>query len=184
MPRLTDPDPKRHPDDLRDFLSTLPPDPLVKMLSHSAGTVKPFIQFARTLFTQLELPDRSRELVILTVAEHTDCEFEAAQHQPMAAAAGVPERVREIIAAREIDSGELTPYDRALIRFTAEVVRHPRVPDELFAEVRQFLSEREIVEVLQVIGYYWAFGRVCTVLDVELTKVYSDDTVLSDDSAA
>ncbi|MEV6377706.1 carboxymuconolactone decarboxylase family protein [Micromonospora musae] len=182
MPRLSDPDPKNIPDEVRELLSTLPPDPLVKMLSHSTGTVKPFIQFARTLFSQLELSDRSRELVILTVAAQTDCEFEAAQHQPMAAAAGVPERVREIIAAREVESAELSPYDRALIRFTAEVVQHPRVPDDLFDEVRQFLNERELVEVLQVIGYYWAFGRVCTVLDVELTKVYADDTVLADDS--
>jgi len=30
------------------------------------------------------------------------------------------------------------------------------------------LTEREIVEVLQVAGFYWSFGRVCTVLDVEI----------------
>ncbi|MFC5107297.1 hypothetical protein [Kibdelosporangium philippinense] len=35
--------------------------------------------------------------------------------------------------------------DRALIKFAAEVVAQPRVSDALFAEVRGFLSDREVV---------------------------------------
>jgi hypothetical protein len=73
MPRLPDPDPASIPDNVREFLASLPPDPMVKMLSYSAGTVKPFVQLARAQFTALELPARSRELVILTVAEYTPC---------------------------------------------------------------------------------------------------------------
>ncbi|MER7888849.1 carboxymuconolactone decarboxylase family protein [Micromonospora sp. NPDC094482] len=182
MPRLADPDPKNVPDDVRDFLSALPPDPLVKMLTHSVGTVALFIQLAKAQFTSLELPARSRELVILTVAEWAECEFVAAQHRPMSEAAGVDQRTREIISSRQVASPELSPYDRALIRFTAEVVRRPRVPDDLFDQLRQVVSEREIVEVLQVIGYYWSFARVCTVLNVELTKVYGDEQTMAGDA--
>ncbi|MEU5844893.1 carboxymuconolactone decarboxylase family protein [Saccharopolyspora shandongensis] len=178
MPRLTDPDPESFPDDVREFLTSLPPDPMVKMLSHSAGTVKPFVQLAKAQFTSLELPARSRELVILTVAEYTHSMFVAAQHYPMSQAVGVDERTRQLIRARQLDSPELSRYDRALIRFTAEVVQQPRVPDDIFAQVRKFLSERELVEVLQVAGYYWSFGRVSTVLNVEVTKVYGDESVL------
>ncbi|PZG04939.1 carboxymuconolactone decarboxylase family protein [Nonomuraea aridisoli] len=180
MPRLADPDPKTVPDDVREFLAQLPPDPLVRMLTHSAGTVKPFIQLARAQFSSLELPARSRELVILTVAEYAECAFVAAQHGPMSDAAGVDERTRRLIHDRDLDSPELPASDRALIRFTAEVVRRPRVPDDLFEQARRFLSEREIVEVLQVAGYYWAFSRVCTVLDVELTQVYGAGEALPD----
>ncbi|MGQ5261191.1 carboxymuconolactone decarboxylase family protein [Micromonospora sp. ZYX-F-536] len=182
MPRLADPDPNAIPDDVRDFLSALPPDPLVKMLAHSAGTVQLFIQLARAQFTSLELPARSRELVILTVAEYAECEFVAAQHRPMAEAAGVDQVTREIISRRDPDHPALSPYDRAVIRFVAEVVRRPRVSDDLFEQVRQVLTEREIVEVLQVTGYYWSFGRVCTVLDVEITEVYSDGSVSAGDA--
>ncbi|MEU6341977.1 hypothetical protein ABZ883_13670 [Streptomyces sp. NPDC046977] len=180
MPRLPNPDPHALPADVREFLSFLPPDPLVKMLSHSAGTVRPFIELAKAQFTALELPARSRELVILTVAEYADCAFVTAQHEPMAEAAGVDAPTRRLIAGRELESPALSPYDRALLRLTAEVVRSPRVSDELFAEARRFLSDREVVEVLQVAGYYWSFSRVCTVLDVEITKVYGDEPVLND----
>ncbi|GAA2893119.1 carboxymuconolactone decarboxylase family protein [Nonomuraea rubra] len=180
MPRLTDPDPASFPDDVREFLTTLPPDPMVRMLSHSAGTVKPFVQLAAAQFSSLELPARSRELVILTVAEYTESSFVTAQHVPMARAAGVDERTRALIGARRLDDPGLSPYDRALLRFTAEVVQRPRVSDELLREVLRHLSERELVEVLQVAGYYWSFARVSTVLDVEVTKVY-DEPVLNRD---
>jgi hypothetical protein len=48
---------------------------------------------------------------------------------------------------------------------------HPRPGDGVayvFAAVHAELSAREIVEALQVIGFYWAFGRVATVLQVEI----------------
>ncbi|RQW97089.1 carboxymuconolactone decarboxylase family protein [Micromonospora inaquosa] len=182
MPRLNDPDPNLVPADVRDFLSALPPDPMVKMMTHSVGTVKLFIQLARAQFTALELPARSRELVILTVAEYAESEFVAAQHRPIAEAAGVDQRTREIIGGQDIDNPDLSAYDRTLIRFAAEVVRSPRVPDDLFDQVRRILSEREIVEVLQVVGYYWSFGRLATVLNVELTTVYGDEPLLGDET--
>jgi alkylhydroperoxidase family enzyme len=178
MPRLADPDPASIPEDVREFLASLPPDPMVKMLSHSAGTVKPFVQLAKAQFTALELPARSRELVILTVAEYTASTFVAAQHDPMALAAGVGERTRQLIRDRQLDSPELSPADHALICLTAEVVQRPRVSAEIFQQAREFLTDRELVEVLQVAGYYWTFGRISTVLDVEVTEVYGDEVVL------
>ena len=178
MPRLTDPDPAVFPDEIREFLSSLPPDPMVKMLSHSAGTVKPFVQLAMAQFTSLELPARSRELVTLAVAEYTGSTFVSAEHNPMSQAAGVEERTRQLIRERQLDSPELSPGDRALLRFTAEVVQRPRVSDEVFEQARKFLTERELVEVLQVTGFYWTFGRITTVLDVEGTKVHDNEPAL------
>jgi len=172
MPRLTNPDPTAVPVDVRDFLAFLPPDPMVQMLTHSVSTVRPFIQLAQTLSHSLQLDDRARELVILVVAEYAECAFVAAQHEPTSAAAGVDERTRALIRARDTDSPELSPRDSAVVRFAAGVVTGPRISDDLFAMAQRHLSERDIVEVLQVATYYWSFSRICTVLDVELTKVY------------
>jgi len=178
MPRLADPDPASIPAEIREFLTSLPPDPMVKMLSYSAGTVKPFVQLAKAQFSSLELSARSRELVILTVAEYTASTFVAAQHDPMALAAGVGERIRQLIRDRQLDSPELSPADRALIRLTAEVVQRPTVSDEIFQLAREFLTDRELVEVLEVTGYYWTFGRISTVLDVDVAKVYGGQPLL------
>jgi alkylhydroperoxidase family enzyme len=123
-------------------------------------------------FRSLQLPARSRELVTLVVAELGRCAFVWAQHEPMSQAAGIGPHVRELIAQRHFDSPELTAHDRALLAFAAAVVSGPRVGDDVFAAARRFLSAREIVEVVQVCGYYWTFGRVCTVLDVEPTTIH------------
>ncbi|MEO3821104.1 carboxymuconolactone decarboxylase family protein [Plantactinospora sp. B24E8] len=176
-PRLPDPDPATIPAEVSTFLSALPPDPQVRMLTHATGTVKPFIQFARTLFTALDLPDRTRELVILTTAEYTDCDFVTAQHVPMARAAGVSDETLRVIGERRLTDPSLTAYDSLVMRLAAEITQRPTVRDELFAEAREHLTDREIVEVIQVVGYYWTFGRVSTVLQVPVTQVYGDETV-------
>lgn len=71
-----------------------------------------------------------------------------------------------------------------MLRFTVEVLRQPRVSDETFDLVRTCLSDRELVEVLQAVGYYWSFGPIATVLDVEVTKVRSDEPVLDSGGTA
>jgi AhpD family alkylhydroperoxidase len=163
------------PGEVRDFVARFPPDPIVGMLAHAAGTVRPFLTLAMAQFTELELSARSRELVTLAVAATTACAFVAAQHQPTAESAGVDERTRRLIDAGELDSPELSANDRALIRLVAAVVAGPVVPDEVIGPVREFLSDRELVEVLELCGFYWTFGRVCTVLEVPITQIYGLD---------
>ncbi|HEY2202106.1 MAG TPA: hypothetical protein VGH56_09460, partial [Solirubrobacteraceae bacterium] len=43
-----------------------------------------------------------------------------------------------------------------------------RIGERQLFDVREHLSDREIVEVLQLIGFYWGLGRLCTVLDLEI----------------
>jgi alkylhydroperoxidase family enzyme len=62
----------------------------------------------------------------------------------------------------------LSPYEAALVRFVTHAVQHPTVPDDVFDDVRPYLTDRELLEVMQVAGFYWSFGRVCTVLEIEV----------------
>ncbi|WP_019063418.1 hypothetical protein [Streptomyces prunicolor] len=80
---------------------------------------------------------------------------------------------RELIKNRDHTNPALSKHDRAVIRFAAEVVAGPRVSDEVFAAAGEFLSARELVELLHLCGYYWTFSRLCTVLDVQLTQMYA-----------
>ncbi|WP_328603864.1 hypothetical protein OG943_27750 [Amycolatopsis sp. NBC_00345] len=175
MPRLNEPDASTIPEDVRQFLAGLPPDPMFRMLSHSVTTVRPLLGLAQALYTTLELPVRTRELAILTLADLVSSEFVWTQHVPISQAADVGDDIRRLIRDRDYRNAALSAADSAVIRFVAEVVTRPDVPDALFAEARKHLSDREIVELLHVIGYYWTFGRVSTVLDVELTHVYAQE---------
>jgi alkylhydroperoxidase family enzyme len=62
----------------------------------------------------------------------------------------------------------LPAADRALIAFVVETVEKPRDSDSAFDAIRPLFNDRQIVEILHIIGAYWAFGRICTTLDVEV----------------
>jgi hypothetical protein len=51
------------------------------------------------------------------------------------------------------------------------------VSDAIFSSARKFLSEREVVELLHLCGYYWTFSRLCIVPEVDLTQMYAQVSV-------
>lgn len=173
--RLNEPAPQQIPEDVGRLLARFPSDPLFNTLSHSVTTIRPLLGLAHALYTSLRLPVRSRELAILTLADLVLSEFVWKQHIPISTDAGISEDVRQLIRDRDYRNQELTAVDSVVLRFTAEVVSRPRVQDGLFEEARKHLTEREIVELLHVIGYYWTLSRMSTVLDVELTQVYAEE---------
>ncbi|WP_435220607.1 carboxymuconolactone decarboxylase family protein [Streptomyces sp. Tue6028] len=177
MSRLPYPDRNDFPKELRDFLDQLPQHTAFDMLSHSQATIEIFLRQGQAQFTRLALSPRNRELTILTAASATDCEYEFVQHVPMAASLGVSDTVRNAIERKDFNAPELPDDDRAIIRFVASVVAAPTVSDEIFSAVKERFTPREILEIMQVTGFYWSFGRVCTVLGVEVEHDHGDAVI-------
>jgi hypothetical protein len=65
------------PPDVARFMESLPPDPMFTALAHSVTTIQPLLGLARALYTSLELPARTRELAILTLAN----EMNSSEHR-------------------------------------------------------------------------------------------------------
>jgi len=66
------------------------------------------------------------------------------------------------------DSPPLTDDDNALIEFVGLIVDCPKIDEGKLTEVRSHFSDREVVEILQLVGCYWGLGRLCTILDVDV----------------
>ncbi|MGW2938036.1 carboxymuconolactone decarboxylase family protein [Streptomyces sp. NPDC001156] len=177
MSRLPYPDRQDFSEELCDFLDQLPQHAAFDMLSHSQATIEIFLRQGQAQYTQLALSPRNRELTILTAASATDCEYEFIQHVPISASFGVSDAVRDAIKRREFDALELPDDDRAIVRFVAAVVAAPTVSDEIFSAVKERLTPREILEIMQVTGFYWSFGRVCTVLEIEIENDHGDAVI-------
>jgi alkylhydroperoxidase family enzyme len=158
------------PADLSVLLDQMPAMAPVDMLAHSPALARQFLHLAATQFTTLELTARNREILILTVAAHVKCEYEYQQHIPIAQDAGVDATLREAIWTGKLNADELSPQEQALIEFVRDVLLSPSVPEPTMAAIQSHFSAREIVEILQLIGFYWGFGRMCTVLDIEIEK--------------
>ena len=184
MARLPYPDRTTFPHELQDFLAKVPEHLNFDMMSYSQSTIEAFILQGQAQYTGLELPPRIRELVILTTAATAEAEYEFVQHAPISEVMGVDPQIREAIHRLDLHSPPLSAHDQAVTKFVAAVVHSPVVDDDTFAAVREILSNREIVEVLQVIGYYWSFGRVATVLQVEVERPHGTAVVEASQKAA
>jgi alkylhydroperoxidase family enzyme len=168
MARIAYPSREQLPSELLQMLSEMPRHAPVDMLAHSPRVGAAFLRLAQAQFTSVELSHRNRELLILTVAAHERCEYEYVQHVPISQAAGVEPALREAIWRREVDASSLAAEDRALVNFVTAVLDSPDVEERMVTEARRWFSERELVEILQLIGFYWGLGRLCSVLDVEI----------------
>jgi alkylhydroperoxidase family enzyme len=162
--RIPYPDVKSLPPDLQEWRAKLPPDSnLFLMISHAAATAGRLLELGAAQHTDLALPARLRELAALATGHVLDSGYLRHRHIP-------PEEQISAAEREAIDRGDHSPFaglDLAVLSFATEMSRGTRVSDETFAAVRDRLSERELVELVQVVGYYWMFGQFGNVLAID-----------------
>jgi alkylhydroperoxidase family enzyme len=152
---------------LRRWQDNLPANPkLFLMMSHAQNTTDQLLQLGKAQL-DLALSPRLCRMVTLTVAEVAAAEYVWCRQVPPAEAAGVTEEQRMAIKRGDFDARVFDERDRAVLNFAAAVVTRPQVDEEIFDAVRAHLTDREIVELLQVAGYYWTISRICTVLQID-----------------
>jgi alkylhydroperoxidase family enzyme len=168
MARIPYPDRDAIPAEMDALLRQIPRHGPVDMLSHTPTLGRLFLMQGQALITSIALTARDREIIILTVASLTECEYEFTQHVPISEAAGVNSQTREAIRACEFASTDLSEGDHTLIGFIKEIVQSPRASEPTFQRIRLMFTDRQIVEIVQIVGAYWSFARLCTTLDIEV----------------
>jgi AhpD family alkylhydroperoxidase len=167
MARLPYPDPASLPPRARALSSQMAPHSAVNMMMHSPAVAEQYLGMAGANFSRLELGARERELIVLVVASLIGCEYEYAAHSSVSEAAGVAPRVREALWRGEFDDPALRPDDRRLVEFVRGIVVDGAVSDQVFAEIASRHSSREVVEIVELIGFYWMYGQFCKVLGLD-----------------
>jgi 4-carboxymuconolactone decarboxylase len=170
MARIPYPEPTEAPERVREALAATPPLNIFRMLSHAETAFRPFLRFGAAVLGELALDPKLRELAILQVAAQAGAEYEWVQHAAIALAVGVTEGQIAAVQRQELGSASLGDSERAVLRFTAEVLEQPRVSDETFAAARRSLGPREIVELLLTIGEYLMLARIMTTLELEIDE--------------
>ena len=153
------------------MLEVVPPLNIFRMMANADTAFRPWIRWGGALLRDLQLDPLLRELAILRVARLTPhAEYEWVQHVPIAMYAGADE---EQVAALERDDTEaacFTDAQRVVLAFTTEVVRDARASQSTFDALARFLSPREVVELLMVIGQYMLVARVMATTEMELDE--------------
>lgn len=141
---------------------------IFKLVAHAETAFEPFLRFAGTLLTRLQLDPVLRELAILEVARISGAEYEWVQHAAIATAVGASDEQVAAVQRGELDAPSLSEPQRAVLQFTRETIEQVGVSDETFERASAHLSSREIVELLLVVGAYRMLAGVMETCAIDL----------------
>jgi len=167
--RLPYVDPATAPEHVRELLERLPVKLNVfRMMANAESDFRPLVGLGTAILGRQKLSPKLRELAILRVAALSPARYEWVQHVPIAQATGATAAQVGALERDDITGDAFDPLERAVLRFTTEVVREVRASEPTFAELARRLSAQEIVELIVTVGYYMMIARLLETTAVDL----------------
>ncbi len=118
-----------------------------------------YIRFENTLEPGL------RELAILTVARHWDCQYEWTAHEPIAESEGTRAEAIAAVRDRTAPAG-MTDAEAAVFGYVSALLSTGRVPDDVFREAHRALGTRTVTDLTATAGYYSMLACVLNAAEV------------------
>jgi AhpD family alkylhydroperoxidase len=140
---------------------------LFKVMGHLPYIGLNFQRLGNSILKGEGLSPKFRELAILRVGYLAGCNYEFAQHTPIAQRAGLRKKQIDDLAQWQI-SREFSDEEKTILAYTDEIAVRVQVKDETFNGVRRFLNEQAIVELTTTIGYYGMACRILEALKVDM----------------
>ena len=138
--------------------------PVVVSLHHPE-TGRPLQELATALRFEGELSDQAREVVILVVAFDWMDEHEIAAHEPLALNCGVtPEQLDALETGAPVEFAD--PVTQAACDAARAIVSRRDLTDAEHAAAAAVLTQRQMIELVMVIGYYDTISRALRVFQV------------------
>lgn len=141
--------------------------PLYGVLLNSPPIAHGWEQMLSAIRNHSTLPADLRELVILRVAVLNGAQYEFDAHEPIALAAGVPEKV--IRATRQVPlshGSDLPSNVRLVLDLTDAMTRDLVVPEPLFAAVRLEFTPQQQLDLVATVAAYNMVSRLLIALEI------------------
>lgn len=166
MPRLPYRDPDSAPEPIREVIAETPLA-LLRMIAHADTAFEPWLRYSNTLLRRLALDPLLRELAILQVARLSGSEYEWTQHVPIAESFGAGAGQTAALEAGRDGDGAFDEEQLAVVAFTREVVSDGAASERAVSELTARLGERQVIELLLVIGNYMGLARLIATVGLE-----------------
>ncbi len=168
MARVPYPDLSKASPEVRDMLGRLPaPANIFNMMAHAETVLKPVMKLGGTLLGKLKLDARLRELCLLHAVKLEGGDYEWVQHVPIALDLGATQAQIDALAKGDDKADCVSGLEKAALAFTREVVVDGRASEAALAEVRRHVTDREVVELIIMAGFYITLARLTESLGVE-----------------
>ena len=139
----------------------------VAVFAHVPAAVRHLMAMLMELREAKTLPKRYLELAIVAVSKLNECHYCVAHHAPFLAVEGVsPAGAQRVLEYQ--DHPELDAVDRLVVEYAiAAWTQSNRIPEALFARLRQHFTEAQIVELTLRITLCGFFNRFNDALQIE-----------------
>jgi uncharacterized peroxidase-related enzyme len=139
----------------------------VAVFAHVPAALRHLMPLLMELREAKTLPKRALELAIVTVSKLNACEYCVAHHTPFLAVEGVSPAGADRLLDYA-DHPELGETDKLVVEYAIAAWERPnRIPDPLFARLRQHFSEAQIVELTLRITLCGFFNKFNDALQIE-----------------
>jgi 4-carboxymuconolactone decarboxylase len=140
--------------------SDAPPLPgILGLLAHHPTLGGNWLTFSAGLLDAPTLDPRDRELLVLRVAARTGCRYEWAQHARMGLAAGLSAEQIDALAGPLAGAG-WADGDVDLVAAADQLIDEHRVGDVTWKRLAARFEERQLLELLFVVGSYLCLALV------------------------
>lgn len=139
-----------------------------RLLLHNPALAKAWFALNNAVRWETGIGGRLRELVIIRIGYLCDAPYILRQHIPaLAAAEGIT--AAECAALRDWRKTSLfDERERATLEYADSLTRAARAGDELFARLKVFFSESQLVELTVLTGAYNMHARVLNAFQLDL----------------
>ncbi len=152
------------PDEMKDMIKpellTDLEQGLMRYFAHAPELVKGLAAFSGGLKANRTLPEKLVELVRLRVAFFNQCRSCMAIRYTDALNDGLTE---DLVCSLEkpAEADNLTDAEKAAIRFGELMATdHLRIDDAVYAELKKYYSQAQIVELGMIVAFFVGFGRL------------------------
>ena len=126
-----------------------------------------FAEYGVAECTGLALAPRLRELLILHTAWHAQSEYTWSSHEVIARSVGVTDAHLASIQQDQIQSFAFNEKEQQLLRFLSRIARFHTFSRSHLEEARSYFSDREIVEIIAVQGFYYTVVMLASIFEPE-----------------
>lgn len=138
---------------------------IIQVMAHAPGNTESVLRLSDSVLNRGTLDPVLRQVALIRMCTVVGSEYERILLESVSRGVGLSENM--ILAAREgSNNSELSEPHRMAAKLGEELAAGPRPSPETFAYFREFLPVRELVELVQAIGFYLMQTRLIETFEI------------------
>lgn len=167
MPEIPYSDPETLSQDVLTLMAKLPNYNIFRMLARCEQVFSTFIRFNDAVLNRTLLDPVLREAAIIRVGHRCGAAYEVHHHERIGRTLGMDDATLRALAPGQ-DLTLLGPRIALVVIAADELCGSPQLSSTTLGRLRDFLSDREVIELVFSIGCYMMVARLLLTCGVEI----------------